>query len=490
VTAQPPPAGRRLPGRRPLAISGRYRTNATDPQPGGRPGEVVYAKSEATRLAGRRVHGLVCSWIDTAGIHRIKAVPVGVLDSAVAWGVGMSPVFDTFLADDSIVATDVLGTPDGDLRLYPDLDRLTILAAQPGWAWAPVDRLTQEGTAHPACTRTLLRRQVAALAARGIAVRTSIEIEFALGRADAPDGEFVPAVSGPAYGMTRLVEQSAFAAALLEALAAQDVDVDQVHPEYAAGQFEVSVGALDPVAAADRSVLVRETIRALAQQHGLRASFSPAVVAGSVGNGGHVHLSIWRDGRNLHSGGDGPYGLTSEAEAFTAGVLRELPALAAVATPSPASYLRLVPSHWAGAFAAWGRETRETAIRLVTGMVGRRERSANIEVKAVDLAANPYLLLASLLAAGSAGLDAVATLPEEVTGDPARFDAAELERRGVRRLPTSLPEATQAFTASAVLREALGPVLHDAVVAVRRGEAARVEGLEPDALAAAYRWVY
>jgi glutamine synthetase len=451
---------------------------------------VVYAKGEATRLSGRRVHGLVCSWIDTAGIHRIKTVPLSALDSAVAWGVGMSPVFDTFLADDSIVATDVLGGPDGDLRLYPDLDRLIMLAAQPGWAWAPVDRLTQEGQAHPACTRTLLRRQVAAAAERGIGVRTAIEIEFALGRGDAPDGEFVPAVTGPAYGMTRLIEQSAFAAGLLEALAAQDVDVDQVHPEYAAGQFEVSVGALDPVAAADRSVLVRETIRALALQHGLRVSFAPAVVAGGVGNGGHVHLSTWREGRNLHSDGDGPYGMTPDAEAFAAGILRELPALAAVATPSPASYLRLVPSRWAGPFAAWGHETRETALRVVTGTVGHQDQAANLEVKSVDLAANPYLLLASLIAAGLAGVDAGHTLPEEITGDPARFDTDELERRGVRRLPTSLGEATDAFAASGVLREALGPVLHDAVIAVRRGEAARTEGLEPEAVAAAYRWVY
>src|SRR3954465_14760821 len=195
MTSTPP--CRRLPGRRPLPVSGRFRTNGEDPRPGGRPGEVGHAKSEGTRLAGLRVQGAVCSWVDTAGIHRIKSVPVRRLDSAVAWGVGMSPVFDTFLADDSIVATDVLGGPDGDLRLYPDLDRLTVLAVQPGWAWAPVDRVTQDGEPHPACTRTLLRRQVAAAATRGLEVRAAIEIEFALGRGDAPDDTFVPAVRGP-----------------------------------------------------------------------------------------------------------------------------------------------------------------------------------------------------------------------------------------------------------------------------------------------------
>jgi glutamine synthetase len=469
---------------------GRFRAAGRDPVPGGRPGEVEAAETVAHDLQRRGVHGVVCSWVDTAGIHRIKTVPARRLPAAVAWGVGMSPVFDTFLSDDSIVATDVLGSPDGDLRLYPDLDRLTALAAQPGWAWAPVDRLTQEGAPHVACTRTLLRRQVAAAAERGLQVRAAVEVEFALGRGDAPEGEFVPACLGPAYGMTRLVELGAFAADLLAAMAAQDVDVDQVHPEYAAGQFEISVGALDPVGAADRSVLVRETVRALAQKHGLRVSFAPSVVAGSVGNGGHLHLSAWRDGRNLHSGGDGRHGMTADAEAFAAGILAELAALAAVATPSPASYLRLVPSHWAGAYACWGRETRESALRVVTGTVGQRDRAANLEVKSIDLAANPYLLLAALIAAGLAGLERGTPLPEEITGDPSRFDEAELERRGIRRLPQSLGEATDAFAASSVLRAALGPVLADAVVAVRRGEAARVADLDPAGVAAAYRWVY
>ena len=259
----------RRPGRRPFVVPGEFRTNGTDPQPGGRPGEVVHAEAAATRLAGRRVHGLVCSWIDTAGIHRIKAVPVATLGSVVAQGVGMSPVFDAFLADDSIVATDVLGGPDGDLRLFPDLDRLTVLAAQPGWAWAPVDRLTQEGRAHPACTRTLLRRQVAAAAARGIQVRAAIEIEFALGRGDAPDGEFVPAVHGPAYGMTRLVEQSEFVAALLEALAAPGRRRRPGAPGVRGRPVRGLRQRARPGRGRGPGVLVRETIRALALEHGL-----------------------------------------------------------------------------------------------------------------------------------------------------------------------------------------------------------------------------
>lgn len=466
-------------------------TSLEDPVPGGRPGDVERARALGGELAGRGVHGIVLAYVDTAGIGRIKTIPVAGLASAAAWGVGMSPVFDTFLADDRIVTTDVLGSPDGDLRLYPDLDRLVVLAGQPGWAWAPVDRVTQDGARHPGCSRTFLRRIVTdAARAHGLTFKAGIEIEWALGLDSAPDGEFVPATSGPAYGATRQIELSEYTADLLAACAAQGVAVDQIHPEYAPGQFEISVGALDPVAAADRSVLVRQTVRAVARRHGLRVSFSPAVSAQGVGNGGHVHLSAWRDGGNLHAGGDRRYGMTADAEAFAAGVLAHLPALTAVTAPSPASHLRLKPSQWAGVFTAWGLETRETAVRLVRGTAGRRAEQANLEVKPVDLAANPYLALGCLIAAGLDGLASGAVLPEETTGDPARLDAGQAAARGVRRLPTSLGEAVAEFREDEVLRTALGPVLADAVIAVRRGEIEAVDGLDDERVAAAYRWKY
>ncbi|MFI5953014.1 glutamine synthetase [Cryptosporangium sp. NPDC051539] len=458
-----------------------------DPVPGGHEGQAARAQQIAHELLPLGVHGAALTYVDTAGITRVKTVPVSALASAVQWGVGMSPVFDLFLADDSIVGSDKQGGPDGDLRLYPDLDQLTVLAAQPGWAWAPVDRLTQDGVPHVNCSRSLLRRVVGEAAARGLTFKAAVEIEFVLGRGDAPGPAFEPACTGPAYGMTRLVEQSEFCAEVLEAMAAQDVDVDQVHPEYAPGQFEISVGATDPVTAADRSVLVRQTLRALAQKHGLRISFAPAVEAGGVGNGGHVHLSAWRDGVNLHGTGSGRYGLTPDAEALAAGILDALPSLSAVNTPSPASFLRLQPSHWAGVYACWGHETREAALRVVTGTTGVRERASNLEVKACDLAANPYLVFAGLLSAGLDGVDRGLELPEEITGDPSRFSEAELAARGVRRLPTTMDDALTAFAADS---KRWGELLADAIVAVRRGEEARMAGRSPAEVAEAYRWVY
>ena len=144
----------------------------------------------------------------------------------------------------------------------------------------------------------------------------------------------------------------------------------------------------------------------------------------------------------------------------------------------------------AGVYACWGLENREAAVRLVTGMVGDTGEAANLEVKCADLAANPYLLLAGLLVTGLEGVKHGLSLPDEVTGDPAGLDDAELGRRGVYRLPTSMADALEEFAGSSLLREAIGPVLADAVIAVRRGEAARVAGLDDAAIATAYRWVY
>jgi glutamine synthetase len=293
--------------------------------------------------------------------------------------------------------------------------------------------------------------------------------------------------------MARISELSEYLLDVLSALSVAGVDVEQLHPENAVGQFEVSVAAEDPLGAADTAVLVRETIRAVTLRHGMRASYAPKVELGLTGNGGHVHLSLWRDGANLMSGGDGPYGMGDEAEAFAAGVLARLPALLAVGCPSVASYLRLLPASWAGAFACWGLENREAALRLVTGPAWRQRRAANLEIKCFDATANPYLVLAVILAAGRAGLtvDRAAgkdRLPEPVTVDPASLTPAERAARGITALPSSLEESVAAFEREQVLRDALGPPLADTIADVRRGEIALFAGAEPEAIIARTRW--
>jgi glutamine synthetase len=441
------------------------------------------ASEVVVKLGDAAVSMVALCWVDNTGITRVKAVPLSRFERAAGWGIGMSPVFDVFLVDDSITTSKYIGGPGGDLRLVPDLARVTPLAAQRGWALAPVDRYTQEGRNYPACQRTFARKMVQRLSERGIRAQVSFEFEWAVGTDD--NGAFVPACRGPAYGMTRIIELSDYAREVVRAIENEGIVVEQFHPEYAAGQMEISIAPNDPVGAADDSLLVRQTIRAVSQRHGLQASFAPSVVAGYVGNGGHVHLSLWRGGANLLAGGSGRYGLTSEGEAFGAGLLDALPALLAIGSPSVASYIRLVPSHWAGVYQCWGRENREAALRLVTGSVGEQDIRSNLEVKCFDLAANPYLVVGSLLAAGLAG---TGSLPEEIAGDPAGLGDDELRARGIVRLPQSLGEAADAFAACDVLREAMGDPLFEAVLAVRRGETELFAEASPEDVVARTRW--
>lgn len=445
------------------------------------------AKELASHLALNHVTAVAMTWVDNAGITRVKTVPTTRLPDVTAWGAGMSPVFDVFLVDDSATTSPHVGGPVGDLRLYPDLDKLTVLSAHHGWAWAPVDRLTQEGDPYPACQRGFARRMVAAAAERGLSFQFAFEVEWFVGEdaADNPCGT-KPATTGPAYGMSRVTELADYAHEVLEALQTQGVPVEQFHPEYAPGQLEISVAATDPVSAADRLVLVRETIRAVSHAFGLRASFAPMVQAGSVGNGPHLHFSARAEGRNLFAGGDGPYGLTERGQSMLGELLARMPALCAISAPSVASYLRLMPRQWAAPYQCWGRENREAGLRLVTGTRGIEHVAANAEIKCVDGSANPYLVVGAVLAIALAGVDAGRILPPEVTVDPASLP----DDRQPPRLPRSLPESVACLEEDEILRDALGEALFGAFVAVRRGEAALFSASTPEEVVAATRWRY
>ena len=445
------------------------------------------AESLVPELANRGVVAVATSFVDNAGISRVKSVPLDRLPALAGWGVGFSTAFDYFRFDDWVAAPPDGTGPVGDQRIVPDLDRLVVLSAQPGWAWAPGDRFAQTGEPYPLDSRLLLTRLVDELLSQRISVLSAIEIEWVVSR---EGDEYDPGVIGPAYGLTRLANASDYSRDVLTALGQQGVAVEQFHPEYADGQLELSVAPESPVHAADTSVLVRNTIRAVGVRHGLRTSFSPKVDAAGVGNGGHVHLSLGRDERNLMAGGSGRFGLTEEATAFSGGILEHLRALLAIGAPSVASYLRLVPQHWAGAYACWGLENREAALRMVTGSRGSEDWAANLEVKCFDLHANPYLMLAGLLAAGTAGLESGATLPDPVDVDPAALGEDVLTARGIERLPDNLRAALDAFASDQVLGTAFGEPLVGAIRAVRESELELFEGSSAEEVAAASRWAH
>jgi glutamine synthetase len=439
-------------------------------------------RMRAEELSAAGVAAIALTWVDNVGVTRVKAVPTARLAHAAAWGVGMSAVHDVFQVDDSITTGRYIGGPVGDVRLHPDVGALTVMHAQPGWAWAPGDRWTQAGQSYPPDQRTFTRRMVRVAADAGLTLRMGFELEWYLAH---PDGS--PAAAGPAYGMTRLMEVADYGRDLLEALAAQEVPVELYHPEYATSQFEISFGPADPVAAADRVILTRETVRAVSLRHGLRASFAPVPVADNVGNGMHLHVSVLDgDGRNLFTDGNGPCGLTGPGESALADLLARLPALAAIGAPSVSSHLRLIPQRWAAPYQCWGVENREAALRLIPGVVGAGQGAANVEVKCVDGSANPYLVVGAVCAIAAHGAIAGRALPPGVDVDPATLQA---DRRPPR-LPDTVADGLAALFADAPLVAALGPELADTFRSVQLADAAWADGRSAEEIAGAVRWRY
>ena len=225
--------------------------------------------------------------------------------------------------------------------------------------------------------------------------------------------------------------------------------------------------------AADQHIIYRETVRAIARRHGLIASFLPKLFDSAAGSGCHLHLSLWRQGQNIT--GDGRGGLSSEAQAFCAGLLHHLKALMALTTPSTNSYRRLRPHCWSGAFQCWGYDNREAALRIPTN--AEPPSPTHLELKTVDGSANPYLALGGAIAAGLDGIQQQRRLPKPVSVDPGCLSEADREHQGMFELPRDLGSVLESLKHNQVLREALGPELSQAYLAVRQAEWGAMEGM-------------
>ena len=447
------------------------------------------AADVARWLEDAGVAAVALGFVGPSAIVRVKTVPIGRFAQVAVSGVGLSTLFNASMSNDLFaLLPGYIDGPSGDLRLRPDPAATVPLAGMPGWAWAPVDQVTQDGEPFAACPRTFARRMAERYARRGVAVRAAFEFEFSVGGRRA-DGGFEPAHEGPGYSDIALVRNQGFALDLITSMEAQDLGLQQFHPEYADGQFELSIAPRDPVAAADAAMIVRQTVRSVAARHGWSVSFAPQVEA-DTGNGTHLHLSLWEDGRNLLAGGDGPAGMEDRGEAFAAGILGELPALVAVTAPTCLSYLRLQPHHWSGAMQCWGTENREASVRFIAGVTAATAGAANLEIKPVDGTANPYLAVGAMLAAGLHGLEKEGRLPPSTQEDPTLLSDEVREERGVRQLPASLPEAAERLAASDVLREAMGDFAFETFLATRRGECEAYAGLDDDELIRRLRWRY
>jgi glutamine synthetase len=258
--------------------------------------------------------------------------------------------------------------------------------------------------------------------------------------------------------------------------------VEQYYPELGHGQHEISIHHAEALRAADNHIKLRETIRGVALEYGLYASLAPKPFPDQAGNGAHIHFSLWGDeGRNVFYDRAAPDGLSTTGRQFMAGVLDHLPALVALTCPSFNSYHRLQPQSWSSAYAVWGHDNREAAVRVASPFWSNVEGSTNLELKAADSSCNPYIALGGLLAAGLDGIERGLTPSEPTEADPASFSDAERAALGIRRLPAALDQALDSLEADAVLMSALGDLLGRSYLAVRRSEARAYAAMDEEA---------
>lgn len=429
----------------------------------------------ARALHDSGVELLVGTALDFAGVTRSKAVPIRRLAGFVESGMGASPSWVVFCADNGIAFTDDIGV-SGDLRLR--LDAASVRPIGDGLAWGPTCYHEQSGARSDLCARGRLIDQEQRVAAVGLTALMGAELEFTLVN---PDGTGLERSSWAAYGMRSIVARRAFLTDLTRTLEDARVGAEQIHAEYGKDQFEVSLAPLPPVQMADTAVLTRILIGLVAARHGLAPSFSPLTFVGGSGNGMHLHLSLARDGQNLFGTGDGPHGIAPEGGSAIAGVLDGLSDLLAVYAGSVVSSLRLKPGSWSGAAVCWGLENREAALRFLAGTPGN-PHGANIELKIVDPSANLYLAAAAFLGSALAGIERRLPRPEEVVGNPA--ETPEFDRL---RLDAEPSAALDRLAASALARELFGPGIVEGAVAVRRHELAAFDGATPEEVTAALR---
>ena len=428
---------------------------------------------------------------DLAAISRGRPLTHERLDRIAEVGVGWVPANLCLTAFNTIADPNPWGSV-GDLRIIPDqAARYTTdrTGAQTPFDMVMGDIVELDGTPWSSCTRTQLKDALATLKeTTGLSVLATFEQEFQL----APkESEARPA---HAFSFEALRQADPFAPRLHAALKQAGVEPEMVLAEYGAHQFEVTCAPCDALAAADRAVVVREVAREVARHVGRRASFAPKPVRDGVGNGVHIHFSFLDEGgRPATHDPNGPGGLSQKAGAFCAGVLRHLPAMVAFTAPSVPSYYRLAPHNWSASYTWLAERDREASLRICpTVTIGGRDigKQFNIEFRAADATGNPYLALTAIVRAGLAGIVDNLPPPPLVSGDPAAMSEDERRKKGLVRLPQSLPEAMAALNADQAVGNWFARSFLDSFLAVRRAEIDLLTGQDEAAICDTYRALY
>ena len=431
-----------------------------------RPAAIAGGGTATEGITGTPVTSIRVLYPDLHGIARGKDVPIGEFDHVLEEGLR----FCAAVMGTDLRHTPVVGRKEGypDLIARPDATTMTPLPWEPGVASCMANLEPAEGGAPIPDPRGAVGQAVEDLRAIGLDPIVGPELEFFLLRRDpaAPHG-IRRCVDQPSmvYTVGPQTDPDGIVRGMTEGLTQVGLEVLAVNHEFMSSQYEINLRHTDALRAADRAFRLKAAVKDIAAQHGLVATFMGKPFNDQGGSGTHLHVSLNRDGRNAFDAPAEGDGVSAELRAFTAGVLVHAAGLMAILNPTVNAYRRIRPDSLAPTHANWGRDNRTTFIRVPA----QRGDATRIEIRVADGAANPYLAIAAVLAAGAHGVREGSTPPPPVDGDAYRADPELIGPA----LPASLEAALEALERDTVLHRTLGAEIVETFLAVKRFEIER-----------------
>lgn len=411
---------------------------------------------------------------DLCGVFRGKRVPIDELSKVFKDGVAFPGcTFAVDITGDTVEETGMsqeLGVPDRICRPVAGT-----LAPVP-WAAKPLGQIMLsmrdgDGGPFPYAPRSLVEALVAALAQRGLTPMVAIELEFYLidrtRAADAPPSPPVSKRSGlpqnrtQVYGLAELEDFEDVLDDITASAQAQGIPAGTAIAEYGPGQYEITLSHVpDALRAADDAVLFKRVVRGVAQRHGFDATFMAKPYGDQASSGMHIHMSVLdKDGRNIFAA-DAPEGSAALHHAI-GGMAETMPACMALAAPGANSWRRFQVGSYAPTVIAWGVNNRTAPLRIPAG--GPDSRRVEYRIAGAD--ANPYLVLAGMLAGLLHGLDNRIDPGPPLEGNAYAADAP--------RLPDDWGKALDLFQGSAILRRWFGDAFVDTYAITKQAERAK-----------------
>jgi len=409
---------------------------------------------------------------DIDGVLRGKYISREKFDSAVEKGLGFCDVIFGWdsadvLYDNVRVTGWHTGYPDALARL--DLSTFRLIPWEPGTALFLVDYFDEQGRPLAVSPRGVLRRVVEKARQMGFEPEVATEFEFFLFREDSHSirakqyrglTPLSPGMFG--YSVLRTGVHQEITHALLDSMRDFGIELEGFHTETGPGVYETAIRHDHALEAADKAALFKSGVKQVAARQGLIATFMAKWNADLPGASGHLHQSLWAQGRaeNLFHDAQAPKGISALMKHYLAGQLKLMPEFTAFACPTVNSYKRLVPGVWAPTNATWGIDNRTAALRAV---LGPSPKSVRVEYRLSGADINPHLAIAASLASGLYGIEHRLDLPDPVIGNAYEAKAPEL--------PGSLDRATQLLKQSPVAAGLLGEEFVDHYVRTREWEA-------------------